>query len=145
MAAMRQSPRRLLASERGAINFVTLFGILFVAAVVYLGYAYYPHWSTNREVLQAMREAAYQAWRIPDDDQIRRMIREKTDRILTIDDGTGESPVVDEGMIHVDRGGGYIYIDLSYEVPMRFPGTQKIRWIGFDNSVKTDLESPLAD
>ena len=145
MPAMRQSTRRLLASERGAINWVTLFGILFVAAVVYLGYSYYPHWSTNRQVLNAMREAAYQAWRTPDDDQIRRMIREKTDDILTLEDETGAYPVIDEGMIRVDRSGGFIYIDLAYEVPMHFPGTQKIRRISFDNSVKTDLESPLAD
>ncbi|WP_373049060.1 hypothetical protein [Vulgatibacter sp.] len=143
---MRPSLRRRLACERGAINFVTTFAVLAIAATGYLLYSYIPHWMTNREVVAAMREAAYQGWRTRDDDQIRRMIRAKTDRLLYVEDELGrEWPVIDEGMIRVDRDDDFIYVDISYEIPMHFPGTQKIRQIHFDNSVKTDLKSPLAD
>jgi hypothetical protein len=144
-AAMLQGLRRRLANERGAINFVTIFMLLAICAIGYLAFAYIPHWMRNREVVSAMREAAYQGWRVREDDQIRRLIVAKTDRIVTRDPAFGEGPVIDESMIRVDRDGEFIYIDLSYELPMRFPGTNKMRRIHFDNSVKTDLKSPTAN
>lgn len=145
MRRMHPSLRRRASSERGAINFVTLFTLLVVGTLVYLGTAYLPHWMRNRDVVAAMREAAYQAWHVRNDDEIRRLILAKTDRLLTQDDGQGEYPVIDDSMIRVDRDGEFIYIDLSYEIPMHFPGTQKIRRITFDDSVKTDLKNPSAN
>lgn len=142
---MQQGLRRRLASERGAINWVMLFTLLVVGGLGYLAFAYLPHWMRNREVVSAMREVAYQAWRERDDDRLRRMIVAKTDRIVTVDTESGERPVIDERMIRIDRDGEFIYIDLSYEVPMIFPGSGKMRRITFDNSVKTDMQSPLAN
>lgn len=133
---------RRLRSERGAINFVTTFSVLAIAGTIYLAYAYLPHWFKNREILSAMREAAYQAWRVRDDDEIRRMVRAKTDRLLTVNDGTGDYPVIDEGMIRVNRDDANVYIELGYQIPMHFPWTQKVRTISFNNSVKCDLRVP---
>jgi hypothetical protein len=138
---MLQGSKRRLSSDRGAINYVMLFTLLAIGAIGYLAFSYVPHWMKNREVVAAMREAAYQAWRVRDDGEIRQMITRKTDRLVTVDG----SPVIDERMIRVDRDAGFIYIDLSYEIPMVFPGTGKMRRISFDNSVQTDLQSPTAD
>ena len=141
MRAMEKSLRRRLASDRGAVNFVTTFLLIAICAVIYGAWAYVPHWMRNREVRAAMREAAYQAWRVRDDGQLVRMIVEKTDRILQVDD----YPVIDERNIRVDRDSEFVYIELWYEIPMQWPGTAKERTISFDNAVQADLKSPLAN
>lgn len=142
---MFRSLQRTRAGDRGAINWVVLGTIALVSGLVYLAIAYLPHWMDNRRVLAAMREAAYQGWRVQDDDQIRRMIRSKTDRLVRIPDGAGDFPAIDESMIWIGREDGEITIELSYEVPMELPGLEEVRWIAFDNRVSTDLSSPLAD
>lgn len=145
MPTMNWMKRRPLANERGAINWVVTVTILVVAAGVYLAYAYLPHWMANRKVVSAMREAAYQAWRVRDDDQLRRMILERTDRLVRVEDVSGEVPLIDEAMIRIDRSEDEIAIELSYEVPMVLPGLDEVRYIAFDNAIRADLHSPLAD
>ncbi len=138
----RPSPAAPWSNERGAINFFVLFLLAVAGAALYFGAAYAPHWMRNREVISAMREAGYQAWR-QGDDVLLNMVLDRTDRIVLVDDGEDEPyPAIDETMVVIRRDSKNVYIELSYEVPMRFPWSSKYKDLRFENRIHTDLEVP---
>ncbi|WP_157370537.1 hypothetical protein [Vulgatibacter incomptus] len=128
--------------DRGFVNVVTLVLIVVIGSVAYLGYAYLPHWMRNRDVISAMREAGYQAWREGSNDALQRMILSRTDRIVRVAEDGEDWPAIEGSDVSVERDRSFVYIDVSYEVPMRYPWTSKVRTLRFDNHVKTDLEVP---
>lgn len=125
------------------MNLLLLFVLATAAVVAYFGYAYVPHWMRNQEVLQAMNEAGYQAWRESDEKLVEMILRRTDSIVLVEDEEDGERyPGIDESMIEISRDEKNVYIELSYEVPMYFPWTSQVRQLRFDNRVQKDLEVP---
>jgi|GEM_PF-4254970 len=132
-----------MGNERGAVNFFVLLFLAAAAVAAYFGYAYLPLWMKNRDVRAAMNEAGYQAWR-EDDETLVKMILDRTDRIVEVEDEEGGDPYpgIDESMIEIQRDAKNVYIELSYEVPMYLPWTKKVRQVRFENRIQKDLEVP---
>jgi len=145
MRAMRLRPKAPppWRNERGAANLLVLVFLAVTAVGAYFGYAYFPHWLRNRDVLQAMNEAGYQAWRESDETLLRMILKRTDDLVLVEDEEDGEQyPGIDESMIEISRDAKNVYIEVSYEVPMYLPWTSKVRQLRFDNRVQKDLEVP---
>lgn len=125
------------------MNLLVLVFLAVTAVAAYFGYAYFPHWLRNRDVLQAMNEAGYQAWREGDEALVRMILKRTDDLVLVEDEEDGEQyPGIDESMIDISRDAKNVYIELSYEVPMYLPWTSKVRQLRFDNRVQKDLQVP---
>ncbi|HEY0840856.1 MAG TPA: hypothetical protein VGD74_11770 [Vulgatibacter sp.] len=141
--AFRMSGLRLQRRDRGAVNLVVLGMMSLVAIGAYFAYAWVPHWMRNRDVIQAMNEAGYQAWR-EDDSKLLEMILKRTDAIVLVEDEEGGEryPGIDESMIEIERDAKNVYIHVAYTVPMYLPWTKRVKEIRFDNRIRKDLEVP---
>lgn len=141
--AFRMSGPRLQERDRGAVNLLVLGMMALLAIGAYFAYAWAPHWMRNRDVIQAMNEAGYQAWR-EDDSKLIEMILKRTDTIVLVEDEEGGEryPGIDGSMIEIDRDDKNVYIHLAYTVPMYLPWTKRVKEIRFDNRIRKDLEVP---
>lgn len=132
---------RYLARDDGKINVVALGILAFLVGIVYAMAFYLPPWSRNRMVITAMHEASYRGWN-SSDEQLRSLIRKRTDSLWVVQDGNEIKPLIDDRTILIRREDGKVHIGISYTVLAQLPLTEDWREVTFENEVSATLDNP---